>query len=293
MRSNYRSPFDTRQYMLSEDFELFYYSDLNFSGVKKHSHDYYEFYFFTEGNISMFIEETEYRPKSGDVLLIPPGITHHLEIRDKSIPYQRYVFWISKKYYQRLSDISEDYTYIMQQAVSQKKYIYHNDMINFNTIQALLHRVIAEIHSNRYGHMTKLFLCVDDLLLHLNRMAYESHHTNQISQNRTLYEDLMRYIEGHLTDDLSLDDLAGKFFVSKYHIAHVFKDYMGISIHKYITKKRLSMCKDAILYENESNISKIFSLYGFKDYSSFYRAFKKEFGVSPKEYKQKNPIIKK
>jgi len=291
VRKNYRSAFVTRQHMVSRDFEIYYYSDLNFSGVKKHAHDYYEFYFFLEGRISMFIDEQEFHPKSGDVILIPPGISHRLEIHDESIPYQRFVFWISKDYYKQLTNYSSDYSYIVDQALTGKNYIYHNDLISFNTIQALLHRLIEEIHSDRFGHNTKVLLCVDDLLLHLNRMAYESHHTNQIHQNQTLYESLMQYIEGHLTEELSLENLAKVFFVSKYHIAHVFKEYMGISIHKYIIKKRLSMCRDAILYENESNISKVFALYGFKDYSSFYRAFKKEFGVAPKEYKQKNPTI--
>ena len=44
------------------------------------------------------------------------------------------------------------------------------------------------------------------------------------------------------------------------------------------------MCKNAIM--NGLNITDVFNKYGFKDYSSFYRAFKKEFGLSPKEYKE-------
>ncbi|WP_334293937.1 helix-turn-helix domain-containing protein [Blautia argi] len=71
--------------------------------------------------------------------------------------------------------------------------------------------------------------------------------------------------------------------MSKYHIAHIFKENTGISIHQYIMKKRLAACQDAIL--GNISISRAYLMFGFKDYSSFYRAFKKEFGISPKEYK--------
>ena len=91
------------------------------------------------------------------------------------------------------------------------------------------------------------------------------------------------YIEDHLEEDLTLEKLAAAFYVSKYHIAHVFKDSTGLSVHQYIMKKRLFACKNAI--PDCENISDVYLQFGFKDYSSFYRAFKKEFGISPKEYK--------
>ena len=62
----------------------------------------------------------------------------------------------------------------------------------------------------------------------------------------SLCQNLIRYIENHIEQDLSLELLAREFFVSKYHIAHVFKDNLGMSIHQHITKKRLELCRDAI-----------------------------------------------
>ena len=51
-----------------------------------------------------------------------------------------------------------------------------------------------------------------------------------------LYQNISQYIEEHLNEDLSLDRLAREFYVSKYHIAHIFKDSIGISVHQYINQ---------------------------------------------------------
>ena len=81
---------------------------------------------------------------------------------------------------------------------------------------------------------------------------------------------------------MSLEQLSKAFFVSKYHIAHVFKDNIGLSIHQYITKKRLNLCKEAI--SGHMSITQAYQMFGFGDHSSFYRAFKKEYGISPKDF---------
>ena len=117
----------------------------------------------------------------------------------------------------------------------------------------------------------------------LSRMIYETENQIAIKENSSLYQNILNYIETHINENISLNTIADNFYVSKYHIAHIFKNQMGLSIHQYILKKRLSICKAAIV--SGSNINTVFLECGFGDYSSFYRAFKKEFGISPKEFK--------
>ena len=99
-----------------------------------------------------------------------------------------------------------------------------------------------------------------------------------------LYEMTMDYIEEHLKENLDLNELSRIFHVSKYHISHVFKDETGISVHQYILKKRLDDCKSAI--RSGDKITSVYPVFGFRDYSAFYRAFRKEYGISPKEYRE-------
>jgi len=284
----YQSQFNPRQYMVSKDFEIFYYDDTNFSNVKSHTHDYYEFYFFLQGEIDLMVSGRAFPMKAGDVALIPPGISHHMINRNESVPYRRFIFWVSKDYYEQLKNLSADYSYIINQATEHGIYVYHNGLSVFNALHSKCYLLLEEIHTERFGKETKITLCVNDLMLHLNRMAYENLHPVKHSEDQSLYINLMQYIEEHLEEDLSLDELARQFYVSKFHIAHIFKENLGLSIHQYITKKRLDMCRNALL--SGSNISKTFHTYGFKDYSGFFRAFKKEYGLSPKEYKELHGI---
>ena len=109
--------------MLSKDFEIYYYNDNHFYGVTDHTHDYYEFYFFLEGNVTISIEKEHHHLKPGDMVFIPPGIHHHVSSVGETLPYQRFVFWISQDYCQKLKELSKDYVYLIEHAQNTHHFI--------------------------------------------------------------------------------------------------------------------------------------------------------------------------
>lgn len=283
------SDFNTRQYMQPVDFELFYYNDTTQKPVDAHEHNYCEFYFFLEGHVRYHVGGKSYCLEYGDCLLIPPSTPHYPEFLSPDKPYRRFVFWLAEEYHQKLRRTDPELAYGFDYAGAHQSYRFHTDTITTQEIQGRLTDLIEESAGGRPFHRLTAGLMAVSFLVYVNRLFYESLHQQSAVYENALYLNICGYINSHLEHDLSLDALSSFFYVSKYHISHIFKDNMGISLHQYIMKKRLHASKNAIL--SHQPISRIFHQYGFKDYTSFFRAFKKEYGLSPREYRDQHRLI--
>lgn len=285
MKDKHRSEFDNRSHMQSRDYELYYYSDRNLGTIRSHRHSYYEFCIFLEGSVSMEVSGRSSRLQPGDVVMICPGRYHRAVIHDQATPYRRFVFWISTDYAKKLSDTSPDYAFLFQYLEeAEDPILFRNDPVAFHSLESRILSALDEIYSNRFGRLAAFELQICSLVLSMSRMVYEKQHPVTGSEENSLYQSLIEYIDAHLSEELSLEQLAERFYVSRFYLSHMFQEKTGIPLHRYIVKKRTSLARTALL--GGSSVTGAFETSGFREYTSFYRAFLKEYGVSPGRYKE-------
>ena len=224
--------------------------------------------------------------RGGDVIVLPPGVEHRAVARDGAVPYRRFVFWLSREFYAALSERSPDYAYPLRLSEKAQGCVFSFDVIDFNTLRGKLHSLLDEIHATRFGRDERISVCICDLLLTLARLVFEQRQKKTPREARSTYDAITGFVEQHLSEELSLDRLSRELFLSKYYISHLFQENTGLSLHQYITKKRLAAAADAI--KSGAAATEASRLCGFQEYTSFYRAFRKEYGVGPKEYGETN-----
>ena len=96
------------------------------------------------------------------------------------------------------------------------------------------------------------------------------------------------YIDENLGGDLSLERIAEVAYFSPYHFHRIFKFITEETLNEYVIRRRLTKAADELLHR-DITASELAQKYGFSEVSSFSRAFKKYFEVSPTEFKKQNP----
>lgn len=288
MKEKLRSDFNSFQPKNGNRFELFYYCDQQPPVIEPHVHqNSYEIQYFMEGDVRCTVNGQTRTLESGDIILIPPGVSHVNTIRPGK-PYRRCIFWMSETFFGLLVQNNAAYGYLTQ-AVEDQKYFWHFPLHARTALNDRFIALLEASHSNRFGAGATMELTAASLVLCVNKAMYDEDHPGQMPEGQTLVEQLLSYVQTHLDEDLSLDTLAGRFFVSKYHISHRFKHEMGISLHQYILKKRLDQVRLSIA--SGQDLISASEQSGFRNYSSFFRAFQKEFGMSPTEYRKRRVLL--
>lgn len=241
---------------------------------KMHTHSTAEIFFFMHGKGVYRIEGSEYPLKSGDLLIMRPLEAHYIEI-DPSRTYERTVINFKLNMFNSLL-LSDELTNPFTQRKSGKLNLYEK----------------SDFKSERYleyirnlGGTRKLSRCeaVSNLLPLLNeiRTAFYGRHTEPYSADETVEYRIIRHINKHLAENISLDEICHRYYISKPQLCRVFKKATGTTVWEYITLKRLLCARDMIALGEKPTV--VYTKCGFNDYSAFYRAYKAKFGFAPTE----------
>lgn len=285
--------FNTRQHMQRNTYEIFRYKDPYMKEVALHLHDFYEIYFFLAGNVQYNVESRSYQLKAGDVLLINPLELHQPIFGKEQRGYERIVLWINKSFLENLSPNSESLCACFDTGAPGHTNLLRPENYVRQMLLYQLEQLMQEKESGEYCNEFCALSYLVQVLVLLNRQArQQTRETEAKAASDSVVYRVLGYINDHYSEDLTLDFLANQFFISKYHLSREFGRLVGTSVHRYIVQKRLIMAKQ-MMQEGKPS-SDIYQRCGFGDYSNFYRAFKAEYQMSPREFaaqlKQKEPI---
>lgn len=265
----------------NRDYAIYYNLDLSLKHIDHHRHTYYEFYFLISGNVSYTIDGVKYNLRSGDCLLISPGQFHHADIDSCSQTYERYVLWLQPDYIQRLSSPVTNLLLPFQKVNFSRSYLHLPKEIQL-IITNLLQMILIQSHSQEYGADLLVSSYITEILIHVGKIKLYQQpvYFEKDLDNNDIMLNALNYITDHIHEPLTIGQIAEALFISSSHLSKIFSGYMGLPLHQYIVKKKLYLARQDLL--SGISIEQLCTTYGFGNYSTFFRAFKKEFGMSPR-----------
>lgn len=283
MRQAHR--FDPRQKMAHEDFELQYKRDTYLQDVELHHHDFHELYFLISGDVTYTIESRQYHVLPGDLLLISPQELHQICIRPEMSAYERYVLWVDPQLLSRVSTPLSNLSENLAPRSTKHENLLRLKPEDRSRVQKLFEQLWQEYENESYGSDLLRQSLLIQLLVTINRLAADpSGHLEGMTHSSKAVSEVVDYVNLHYNEPLSLDMLADLVYVSKYHLSHEFNRQVGTSVYRYIQKKRLLIARQLLAQGKRPN--DVYSSCGFTDYAGFYRAFRAEYSVTPREYAQ-------
>lgn len=259
---------------LKEDFRLFHINDRTDREFEWHYHDFHKIIVFVSGKVTYHIEGKAYQLKPQDILLVSQGAIHKPEI-DPSIPYERYIFWI------RDDLSSSELNTCFQKANDRSFNLIRLDSVLQEKLKDLLPEIEHSLRDTQFGDSILSKALFAQFMIYINRIFLKSSTApdQKSYSSDSQVEQLLKYINRNLSENLSIDHLAERFFFSKYHMMRKFKKETGYTIHNYIISKRLLHARSLIA--QGIPVMKAAMQSGFQDYTAFVRAYKKQFGTVP------------
>lgn len=266
--------YEKRGYLL-DDFRLFHLKDVQGTNVDYHYHEFPKVIFMWSGEGNYSIDGKKYMIQDADILLIGKQKIHRPEFDIGSL-YERSIIYISPQFLKRYSTKDCDLEAIFE---SQSGHVVRTT--DNRRVFELLNQFEKELTENRYGKDAMINIVLIRILIEIGRIISEQRkaYSNVITTENGRILEIMKYIDQHLTEEISIEQLAEQCYLSKFHMMRLFRQETGQSIYEYLTLKRLLKARELIV-QGESATESCYNV-GFRSYSSFTRSYAKYFGSTP------------
>ena len=270
-------PNDNKRGYLLENFRLFHLSSRQGMVTDYHYHEFCKLLFLVSGSGGYFIDGQRYLLQPGDILLIGSRSIHRPELSSDS-PYERIILYIAPEYLQQFSTKDCDLLSVFSGETGPVLRLPEGKRKALFRMAAALEQ---DMDKTDFGQE---ILSGAELLRLVVEIGRNIHQTGTLRPSPVMpknerIREIMAYVDANLTEDLDVETLAQQFFISKYHMMRLFRKETGMTIHLYITQKRLLLARDYI----DAGMRATEACYrcGWRSYSSFTRACAKHFGITP------------
>lgn len=279
------SVYKPEQGMKNDTFEVYHLKGRTHWEPHPHTHDFYEIYFFISGDVRYFVGESIYQLRSGDILLTSPGEMHQPCLAETSKNYECIVIWINSDYLEEFRIRKIDPCTCFRIASGQRRHLIRLPSEMSQRIEHTMLQILTDTHYNEYNKELMRTWYLIEILYALNltqNLLYEGSLIQRPSEN--VVQDVISYINQNYDSLLSLEELSSRFFLSERLLLSKFSQITGTSVHQYILLRRLSAAC-SMMAEGVSPTA-VYQQCGFNNYSTFFRAFKNEYHMSPSDYLQ-------
>ncbi|MDO5001912.1 MAG: AraC family transcriptional regulator [Eubacteriales bacterium] len=265
---------------LNENYRYFHLRDTAGQERDFHFHEFDKLVLLISGRVDYCVEDRVYALRPWDVLLVKHH-TIHKALIDKSEPYERIIIYFDRKYFDRAMPGVQ----LMEcfERAGRGDCLLSAGPEQRQELERTLSLYEASSEDARGGAGAMCDTYIMQLLIQLNRLTAEGTGAEKRGGG-TKIEPVLSYINENLARRLSVQELAERAFLSKYHFMRLFKEQTGETVHAYVRQKRLLYAARLIREGIPANKAAADS--GFSDYSTFHRAFRESFGISPGELKK-------
>ena len=264
--------------------DLYISDSRSLNRTEYHTHNIYEIYFFLKGEVKFYVEYNCFHLKPGNIIFIHPQESHRAELTDETV-YTRFVINMSHKF---LETHSTPQTNLMDRLFNRsfgKPNILATNEEQRNELIPLFQKIWDVYHSEVFGRDVLCSSYVEQVLVALNTIMIKQGEIDIPNTMPDLVKQTLQYINEHLPNYITLEELSGVLYHNGTYISRRFKEVTGFSIQEYILRKRIYLAQSYLMKGYSVSDSAIKA--GFGNHSNFTRTFSKYIGCTPKMY-QKN-----